>query len=175
MTGRSKIDARKLPPKAQELLRRSAMERVDAGESPEDVAAGTGINRRTIYKWISAYHYYGEESFTTGKRPGRPAKLNGKQLEKLAKIIRTKNPQQLKFEYALWTIPMIRRLIREQFDVKLSEVSVGRLLKRLGLTPQRPLYRCLAAGQGIGRKLAGQGVSQVVSTCKERESIDLLC
>ena len=141
MTGRSKIDARKLPPKAQELLRRSAMERVDAGESPEDVAAGIGINRRTIYKWISAYHYYGEESFTTGKRPGRPAKLSGKQLEKLAKIIRTKNPQQLKFEYALWTIPMIRRLIREQFDVKLSEVSVGRLLKRLGLTPQRPLYR----------------------------------
>lgn len=141
MTGRSKIDARKLPPKAQELLRRSAMERVDAGESPEDVAAGIGINRRTIYKWISAYHYYGEESFITGKRPGRPAKLSGKQLERLAKIIRTKNPQQLKFEYALWTIPMIRRLIVEQFDVKLSEVSVGRLLKRLGLTPQRPLYR----------------------------------
>lgn len=141
MMGRSKIDARKLPPKAQELLRRSAMKRVDAGESPEDVAAGIGINRRTIYKWISAYHYYGEESFITGTRPGRPAKLSGKQLEKLAKIIRTKNPQQLKFEYALWTIPMIRRLIGEQFDVKLSEVSVGRLLKRLGLTPQRPLYR----------------------------------
>jgi len=117
------------------------MERIDAGESPEDVAAGIGINRRTIYKWISAYHYYGQESLTTDKRPGRPAKLNGKQLEKLAKIIRTKNPQQLKFEYALWTIPTIRRLIREQFDVKLSEVSVGRLLKRLGLTPQRPLYR----------------------------------
>jgi len=141
MTGRSKIDARKLPPKAQELLRRSAMEQIDAGESPEDVAAGIGINRRTIYKWISAYHYYGQESFTTGKRPGRPAKLNGKQLEKLAKIIRTRNPQQLKFEYALWTIPMVRRLIRENFGVKLSEVSVGRLLKRLGLTPQRPLYR----------------------------------
>jgi len=141
MTGKSKIDARKLPPRAQELLRRSAMERVDAGESPEDVAAGIGINRRTIYKWISAYHYYGEESFVTGKRSGRPAKLDGKQLEKLAKIIRTKNPQQLKFEYALWTIPIIRRLIRDRFDVKLSEVSVGRLLKRLGLTPQRPLYR----------------------------------
>ena len=141
MTGRSKIDARKLPPKAQEVLRRSAMKRVDAGESPEGVAAGIGINRRTIYKWISAYHYYGEESFVTGKRPGRPSKLDGKQLAKLSKIIRDKNPLQMKFEYALWTIPMIRRLIREQFDVRLSEVSVGRLLRRLGFTPQRPLYR----------------------------------
>jgi transposase len=137
MTGRSKIDARKLPPKAQEQLRRSAIERVNAGESPEDVAAGIGINRRTIYKWISAYHYYGEEAFSTGTRTGRPAKLSGEQLEKLTKILRQKNPQQLKFEYALWTIP----LIRDKFNVRLSEVSVGRLLKRLGFTPQRPLYR----------------------------------
>jgi len=141
MTGRSKIDARKLPPKAQERLRRSAIERIAAGESPEEVAAGIGINRRTIYKWISAYHYHGEDAFVTGHRPGRPAKLDGKQLEKLSKIIREKNPLQMKFEYALWTIPMIRRLIREQFDVALSEVSVGRLLRRLGFTPQRPLYR----------------------------------
>ncbi len=141
MIGRSKIDARKLPPKAQERLRRSAMERINNGESPEEVAAGIGINRRTIYKWISAYHYGGDEGLAAGVRPGRPAKLNGKQLEKLSKIIRTKNPQQLKFDYALWTIRMIRRLIREQFKAKLSEVSVGRLLKRLGFTPQRPLYR----------------------------------
>lgn len=141
MSGRSKIDARKLGPKAQEHLRRSAMQRIDAGESPEAVASGIGINRRTIYKWISAYHYGGDDALKTDTRPGRPGKLDGKQLGKLSKIIRTKNPQQLKFDYALWTIPMIRRLIREQFGVRLSEVSVGRMLKRLGFTPQRPLYR----------------------------------
>ncbi len=35
----------------------------------------------------------------------------------------------------------ITDLIRREFDVKLSEVSVGRLMKRLGFTPQRPVYR----------------------------------
>ena len=62
-------------------------------------------------------------------------------MSRLSKIIREKNPLQLKFEYALWTLAIIRQLIRQKFDVSLSEVSVGRLMKRLGFSPQRPLYR----------------------------------
>ena len=36
---------------------------------------------------------------------------------------------------------MVRELIRERFGVRLSEVSVGRLLRKLGLSPQKPLRR----------------------------------
>jgi len=36
---------------------------------------------------------------------------------------------------------MVKDLILHQFAVSLSEVSVGRLLHELGLTPQRPLRR----------------------------------
>jgi hypothetical protein len=36
---------------------------------------------------------------------------------------------------------MVRELIGREFGVRLSEASVGRLLRRLGLSPQRPLYR----------------------------------
>jgi len=46
----NKFDTRKLPPKAQERLRRSAIERANAGASSEDVAAGIGISRCIIYK-----------------------------------------------------------------------------------------------------------------------------
>lgn len=35
----------------------------------------------------------------------------------------------------------IREVIRRKFGVRLSKVSVGRLRKRLGFTPQHPLYR----------------------------------
>jgi transposase len=48
---------------------------------------------------------------------------------------------QLKFEFALWTRDMVRELIRQRFAVRISEVSVGRLLRKLGLSPQRPLAR----------------------------------
>ncbi|WP_348645665.1 winged helix-turn-helix domain-containing protein [Marinobacter sp. S6332] len=31
--------------------------------------------------------------------------------------------------------------MRQKFNVRLSDVSVGRLLRNLGLTPQKPLHR----------------------------------
>ncbi|NTV47480.1 MAG: IS630 family transposase [Chlorobiales bacterium] len=117
------------------------MRRIHAGESPESVAAGMGINRRQIYRWLAAYHYGGEEALKAKAIPGAPPKLNAKQMEKLAGLVRDKTPLQLKFEYALWTLAIIREVIRREFGVRLSEVSVGRLMKRLGFAPQRPLYR----------------------------------
>lgn len=36
---------------------------------------------------------------------------------------------------------MLRDLIRDRYGVRLSEVSVGRLLTKLGLSPPRPLHR----------------------------------
>ena len=47
------------------------------------------------------------------------------------------------FEFALWTRAMVRDLIRQNCGVTLSLASVGRLLRSLGLTPQRPVRRAI--------------------------------
>jgi transposase len=135
------IDARSYSHQTLEEIRISAVRRVEAGESPEAVVAGLGMNRRTIYRWLAAYHYGGEAGLQAKAIVGAPMKLSAKQMSRLSKIIREKNPLQLKFEYALWTLAIIRQLISQKFNVSLSEVSVGRLMKRLGFSPQRPLYR----------------------------------
>src|SRR6185312_11571312 len=49
--------------------------------------------------------------------------------------------RQLSFGLALWTRGMIQELIFRQFGIRLSIVSVGNLLGKLGMSPQRPLYR----------------------------------
>lgn len=51
------------------------------------------------------------------------------------------DPRQLSFGFALWTRSMIAQLIAREFGVSLSEVSVGRLLTTMGLSPQRPPRR----------------------------------
>ena len=135
------FDARKLPHDALEIIRISAVNRVESGESPEEVANGLGINRRTIYRWLAAFHYGGENALKAKPIPGAPPKVSGEVLQKLAVMVRDKNPLQLKFEYALWTLAIIREVLRRDFNIKISEVSVGRLMKRIGFTPQRPLYR----------------------------------
>ena len=77
--------------------------------------------------------------------PGRPPRLTATQLRKLYGLITGADPRQLQFEFALWTREMVRELIRREFGVRLSAVSVGRLLRTVGLSPQRPLWRAWQA------------------------------
>ncbi len=121
------------------------MKRVESGESPEAVAAGMGFNRRTIYRWLQAYQYGGEPALEAKLIPEAPSKLDAKHLSKRSRIVRTKNPLHFHFPCALWTLAMIREVIKKQFGVSLSEVSVGRLMRRLGFSPQ-PTVPCVAAG-----------------------------
>ncbi|MBI5059915.1 IS630 family transposase, partial [candidate division KSB1 bacterium] len=72
---------------------------------------------------------------------GRQPSLSGEQMQKLYRIIAEKNPLQLSFEFALWTRSMVRKVIIDRFGVTLSESQVGRLLRQMGMSPQRPLHR----------------------------------
>jgi len=135
------FDGRKLSHQTLAEIRRRAVLRVEAGESPEQVVAALGFHRSSIYSWLAKYREQGLEGLAAKPVPGRPRKLEGGQLQKLCRTLMEKDPLQLRFEFALWTRAMVRELIGEEFGVHLSEVSVGRLLRKLGFSPQRPLYR----------------------------------
>lgn len=135
------MDGRKLSHEVREEIRLRAVERVEAGESPEDVVRTLGFHRSCIYEWLARFREGGREALRYKRIPGRKPKLSGKQLKRVYDLVTLKDPRQLKFEFALWTRDMVRELIRREFGVHLSTVSVGRLLRRLGLSPQRPLRR----------------------------------
>jgi len=139
--GQIKLDGRKLDHKTLEAIRIRAVQAIQAGQSPEHIIVALGMARRTIYRWLSAYTTGGYEALQAKKLFGRPPKLTGSQIKWVYRIVTGKNPLQLKFEFALWTREMIRDLIKRRFGVSMSVVSVGRLLAKLGLTCQRPLFR----------------------------------
>jgi transposase len=136
-----KNDARRLDHKTLTELRKRAVNSVQEGQSPEIVAKAIGINRVTMYGWLARYNRGGWGALDARKRGGRQPKLNAKALQWIYKTIVDKNPLQLKFTFALWTSKMIGELIYKRFGVRLSKASVCRLLARMGLTPQRPLWR----------------------------------
>lgn len=141
------MDGRKLSHEARQEIRIRAVQRVEAGESPEDVVRTLGFHRSCIYDWLARHREGGIEALRFKKIPGRKPKLSGLQLKKLFDWITLKSPQQLQFEFALWTRDMIRQVISREFDVRLSAVSVGRLLRKLGLSPQKPLRRAYQQDQ----------------------------
>jgi transposase len=134
-------DGRKLKHEVLETLRIRAVRQIEDGESPEIVIKALGMNRRTVYKWIALYREGGIAGLKARPLSGRPLKLSGAMLRWIFKTVTTKNPLQLKFPFALWTREMVRNLIEKQYGIKLSVVSVGRLLKKLGLSCQKPLMR----------------------------------
>lgn len=134
-------DGRRLSHETLEELRIRAVRAVEAGDSPERVVATLGFSRARIYEWLAAYREGGIDALRAKPIPGRPCRLNAKAMQWIYQTVTTKNPMQMKFEFALWTRDMVRELIRKRFDVRLSEVSVGRMLRKLGLSPQRPLAR----------------------------------
>ena len=145
----NEFDGRRLNRKTLEEIRIRAVKRVEAGESPEVVIKALGLTRPRIYEWISLYREGGLDALKSRTAPGRRPKLLGEQLRVIYRHVVGNSPLQLKFPFALWTCAMVRELIDREFGVKLSEVSVGRVLKKLGLTPQRPKWSAYQQDSGL--------------------------
>jgi transposase len=134
-------DGRKIDHVTLEVLRMRAVKQIEAGKRVEDVAASLGLSRSAVFAWMAAYREGGKDALKAKPVPGRPPKLSGAQLRTLYTLIVGADPRQYQFEFALWTRDLVRELIYSQFKVRLSAVSVGRLLRMLGLSPQRPVFR----------------------------------
>lgn len=166
-----KLDGRKLNSKAMEQLRTRAVQQVQQGESPEVVIKAFGFSRACIYNWLARYRSGGWHALRTGKQSGRPKKLKGKQIAWIYRTVRDKSPQQLKFSFALWTRGLVARLIKEQFGVNLSETSVGRLLRQLGFTCQKPLYRAYQQNPELVNEWKAKVYPQIQKRAKKERAI----
>ena len=121
--------------------RRAVVEAVQRGDSATVVARVFGVARRSVFDWLAWYRRGGWDALREGGRSGRPAKVSGAVLRWLYRAITLGSPLQHQFEFCLWTLPIIRQMLRREQGIQLSKSAVSRLLAQMGLSPQRPLYR----------------------------------
>ena len=138
-----KRDGRKLDHATLEEFRLLALRRVREGEKPSAVVKSLGMNRTSIYRWLKAAAGRGKGERALAARPatGRPTKLTPTQQAQVFRWINGKDPRQYGLDFGLWTRQIAATLIEQKFGVSLGLTAVGRLLARLGLTPQKPLQR----------------------------------
>lgn len=127
--------------RATEEERVRAVELLENGKSAEIVADILGVGRSSLFDWQAKYRAGGLAALSTKFASGRPTVLSDKQMVQLRSMIVGRDPRQHSFGFALWTRKLVADLIEQKFGRRLSLPTVGRILKKLGLSPQRPLYR----------------------------------
>jgi hypothetical protein len=70
---------------------------------------------------------------------------------------------------------MIRDLIRDKFNVRLSDVSVGRLLYKLGLSPQRPLRRAFQRDEENVKEWQENAYPEIQKLAKKEKATIYFC
>ena len=139
-------DFRTLTPSAQEAVRKRAVQAVRDGQRQKDAARAFGVSEQTMSKWMKLHRDNGAKALKARPR-GRPkggGRLEPWQCAQLAKTVVDRTPDQARLPgFWLWTRDVVAELIRRRFGVSYSVSSVGRLLRRWNLTPQRPARRAL--------------------------------
>ena len=127
---------------AEELQRRRlrAVELVEQGESPDDVAHFLGCGRSSVYTWVKLARQ-SPEKLAAKPHAGPKPRLAASQLKELEGLLR-KGAKAHGWRTELWTAARVAELIERHFKVRFHPEHVRKLLKRrLHWTSQKPQKR----------------------------------
>lgn len=133
---------------ARKRRRSSNDERINAirllqqGYTKTEVANIPAAAESSVYEWQKKFRDGGLAALSTKIASGRKSLLTDEQLIKLYKWLRG-NPRQAQFDFGLWTRKIVRELIKREFGIDYTPQNVGKILKTLGFSPQRPVYQAL--------------------------------
>jgi transposase len=127
-------------PAQLEHRRLQAVALFDAGAAPVDIARKLGVDRRSVRRWKASYLKAGSNAIKAKPVPGRPAKLDARDKRGLIRAL-ARGARRAGYPTDLWTGPRVVGLIRQKFGVGYHSRYVPRLLRSLGLSPQKPERR----------------------------------
>lgn len=108
---------------------------VAEGRSCYEVARWFGENPRTIERWVHALDSHGVEGLREHHAGGRPAKVAGDQLQRLA--LELQEPPQLSGSPGrAWSGRSLAQHLEGRYGIKLSTRECQRVLRRLARAAQ---------------------------------------
>ena len=134
-----------------ERRRQRAIALLQDGRPPVEVARVLGVDRRSVRRWNAAHRKRGTAGLAARPVPGRPSKLTARHRTRLEAML-LRGAEASGFASDLWTCPRVAHVIRERFGIRYHVDHIGRLLRALGWTPQRPTRRAFERDEaGIQR------------------------
>lgn len=125
----------------QQWNRIQGVKMVRNGIAVAEVAKFFNVSTRAVFGWVAKFAQSGQNGLLAKEGAGRPPKVNAEQLRWIAMLVRDHTPNQLRFEFGLWTLRLIGQLIERELKITLSLPTLGKIMAQLGFTAQRPLHR----------------------------------
>lgn len=123
--------------KLEERRKRAVKEALAEDITQAEVARKYKVTLRALQFWIAAYRKDKKKGLESRPTPGAPRRLTQAQMAELEELL-LKGAKAAGFPNDLWSCPRIRDLIGKKFGVAYHVDHIGRLLARLGWSPQRP-------------------------------------
>jgi transposase len=165
-----KIDGRKLSTEMQQHNRYVAVELRKRGKTCAEVADILGIHLSSVSKWYRTYAAYGIEALVIEKRGvklGARSKLSFNRLSMLKEVLVKYLPSDLNLGFSLWTRHAIQSLISKLWRIKVDLTTVGRYMKKLGFTPQKPVKRAYEQNPKAVKKWINETYPQIAEKAKK--------
>ncbi len=120
-----------------ERRRRRAVQLVNEGEHPDDVARFLGCGRSSVYTWLKMQRE-APADLTAKPHPGRTPGLNSSQLSQLEELL-LEGAKAYGWRTELWTAARVAEVIRRHFGISYHPEHVRKIVKhRLHWTSQKP-------------------------------------
>jgi len=127
----------KTEPDARVARRMLAIANALSGMSREAAAVSAGMDRQTLRDWVIRYNEHGLDGLCDRWGDGRPPKLDAEEQAELLRIVLA-GPDPETSGLSAFTREDLVRICEEKFGKRLHATSMGRLLRSLGLSRQKP-------------------------------------
>jgi len=108
-----------------------------SGMNRAAAASSAGMDRQTLRDWVIRYNAHGVAGLVDRWAGGRPPILEETQQVELLEIV-LKGPDPVKDGFCAYSRDDLVAIAKKRFGKSMHATSMGRLLRRLGLTRQKP-------------------------------------
>lgn len=124
-------------PSDYEVLRRRCVELKETGWKQKDIASALGMTEGWVSQTLRKYRELGSDGLLARKPPGSQPKLTSEQLSQLVEEL-AHGAVSHGFPGHIWTRARVNELIGRLFGVSYDPTQVGRILKKVGWSLQKP-------------------------------------
>jgi transposase len=129
-----------IPQNWKEARRLQAWRLKQQGWPQRQIAEALGVSAAAVSQWMRRGRDGGPQALRHRPPPGAPRRLAAEQLTRLPALLR-RGPEAYGFRGQVWTRKRVAEVMRVEWGVMYHPTHVGRLLKAIRWSPQKPRRR----------------------------------